>query len=136
MTDQEASLKLGKHINYFALMKCRRIEEYNYIKNLNGKDMFEHYLAYLEEQKTILNELSKQYYWLEDENLIFKFSIIVHKVKLMGNSHSFSNGAKQVIFNGSGGFHSYKTYFRYIKILKLLLEFKKRRTKWVYTPTV
>lgn len=129
MKDIEAAQLLNKHDNFFAVMKCINKEMYDYIQKRNGKNLVEKFTAYEEEQQTVLEAWAEEYYWLEDNRLIYQFSKLIHKKELATNDRSFSTGASGTIFNGSNKFSNHKTYIKYIKMLIVLKYFKKGKEK-------
>ena len=129
MTGKQAAELLDKHHNFFASMKCKQKPEYEHILTLRGNNLHEQYLAYTDEQKIVMDELCRLYYWLEEHKLISKFSKSLYAIGLFTNNNTFSAHASSIIFNGAGEFPHYPTYVKYKRILILMISFQKKEIK-------
>ena len=127
MYASESANLLGKHHNFFASMKCKQKEEYQHLLSLDGEFIHDKYYSYINEQKIVLDALAEEYYWLEEQKLLFDFSKLIASIGLMNNEGSFIAHAGSVIFNGNETFQAYPTYLKYKKILVILLKFKQKK---------
>ncbi len=115
----------GYDKNYFYVLRLTSTLRFNYIKAINPDSFFHSYIKYIEEMEAIKFKLQDIYYYLEDKNLIHKFSIYASKHKLFKNYNSLSVTFPKVIFANKQGFHFHKTYIKYKELIPLFNQFKK-----------
>jgi len=129
MSNREASQRINKHYNFFSVMKCSHNDEYNHVMSIPGSNIAEKYMTYQNDQSVVIKALTQDFFWLEDNKLVYQFSKYIHNYDLFGHENSFATHGYKIIFNSENKFTSYKMYIKYIKILKLLIKFKKEHNE-------
>ncbi len=128
-TLSQAAINLEHSKDYFYVMKCQQKKKYNFISNLPGNTFQQKYFYYLDLQHNTIVSLQELYYWLEDNQLIFRFSTYLVEQGLSKNTRSFSTTAKFVIFGANNIFKTHRSFIRYSNILPILIKFKNNYIK-------
>jgi len=115
---------IGKHKNFFNVLKYTNIEKYEYIGKLGNGDITKGYMIYLKEASVIKNKLEEIYYELLDKKSIIGFSRYLKKHNMYNHENAFSSTISRFVGRLHSQDMSFDSYKKYKKILKYYKEYK------------